>query len=484
MGGMMQGVGVGQAEPALAYTLVDEHIFVATADDDAHLGARPGDQSVEHGRACIYYGIDLTEQGRSLIVELDSPIAESIFKGFDVAYALVMGGGGGFAYGKPSRRVHDDRIGHCAAGIAGDNLRPWQRLSRVHHRIPLFAEIVLLDGIDRNRRLASASEPSRPIFITFPAMSSQLPNPLIETFVERLRKELGASDFAQGIHAVNAQGLALLYQEAITILMRKVCDVERQLPMTRQDVVMMCRAMLSCATLGDAIHCCIDFCEIIHPRGGQWALHVNGQRAVFTQRALRRHHNSASCLIQTSGMLSTLWIFGWLIGQDLHPDKVFIGYPERDAAEPLLSLFDAPVQLTPPDYGFEFPARLLSRPVVRQGREIDQCVDLLSFRLFGFNPSTPPLPQQIRLCLDNALLRGHPLPCLEGVAEILGTSPTTLRRRLRNGGLTFKTIREDFLKETAVRCLREPERRIEQISEQLGFSNRLLKFAADKMPLV
>ncbi|HNJ77692.1 MAG TPA: hypothetical protein PLE72_13080, partial [Azospira sp.] len=75
-------------------------------------------------------------------------------------------------------------------------------------------------------------------------------------------------------------------------------------------------------------------------------------------------------------------------------------------------------------------------------------------------------------------------PCLEGVAEILGTSPTTLRRRLRNGGLTFKTIREDFLKETAVRCLREPERRIEQISEQLGFSNRLLKFAADKMPLV
>jgi AraC-like DNA-binding protein len=37
--------------------------------------------------------------------------------------------------------------------------------------------------------------------------------------------------------------------------------------------------------------------------------------------------------------------------------------------------------------------------------------------------------------------------------------------------LTFKTIREDFLKETAVRYLQEPERRIEQISEQLGFSN-------------
>lgn len=296
-------------------------------------------------------------------------------------------------------------------------------------------------------------------------------NLLINAFVERLRKELGPAGFPDGVHAVNAQSLALLYQEASTVLMRKVCEAERQLPMTRQDVVMMCRAMLSCPTLGNAIQCCTDFCEIIHPRGGQWALQVNGQRAVFTQRALRRHHNSASCLIQTSGMLSTLWIFGWLIGQDLHPNKVFIGYPEREAAEPLLSLVDAPVQLTPPDYGFEFSARLLSHPLVRQGRDIDQCVDLLSFRLFGFNPSAPPLRQQIRLCLDNALLGGYPLPCLEDVAATLGTSPTTLRRRLRNGDLSFKVIREDFLKDTAVRYLREPQRRIEQISEQLGFCN-------------
>src|SRR5690606_34069404 len=61
-------------------------------------------------------------------------------------------------------------------------------------------------------------------------------------------------------------------------------------------------------------------------------------------------------------------------------------------------------------------------------------------------------------------------PDLTQLASQLNCSPQTLRRRLREQGSSVQAIKDQMRREQAIHLLGRPELSIQEIAEQLGFS--------------
>ena len=265
-------------------------------------------------------------------------------------------------------------------------------------------------------------------------------------------------------------GFVALYRDAIERLEAQVARGDGHPPMRKQEVDLMCRCLLSCATLADAIRCAAEFCEMLTPRAGALSLAVRDARATFRMDSLRRTRSSAACLVDLTGLFCYLQLFGWLIGQPLRPDEVWLGHPHRDDAMPLLGLFNAPVHVGRKTYGFAFDAARLDARVIRQPGELAAFLVDFPFRLIDAAPAVVSWAQQVRGFLDAALAHEQALPPLTALATWLGVSEATLRRRLAAEGSSYHALREQCLADVARRCLRESDWPVARIAAHLGFS--------------
>ncbi|WP_334040286.1 helix-turn-helix transcriptional regulator [Burkholderia ambifaria] len=265
-------------------------------------------------------------------------------------------------------------------------------------------------------------------------------------------------------------GFVALYRDAIERLEAQVARGDGHPPMRKQEVDLMCRCLLSCATLADAIRCAAEFCEMLTPRAGALSLAVRDTCATFRMDSLRRTRSSAACLVDLTGLFCYLQLFGWLIGQPLRPDEVWLGHPRRDDAMPLLGLFNAPVHVGRKTYGFAFDAARLDARVIRQPGELAAFLLDFPFRLIDAAPAVVSWAQQVRGFLDAALAHEQALPPLTALATWLGVSEATLRRRLAAEGSSYHALREQCLADVARRCLRESDWPVARIAAHLGFS--------------
>ncbi|MDT4844008.1 hypothetical protein FQZ97_779470 [compost metagenome] len=269
----------------------------------------------------------------------------------------------------------------------------------------------------------------------------------------------------------SADSFVRLYRQAIEQLEAKVAQGEGQPPMRKNEVDLMCRCLLSCGTLGEAILCAAEFCAMLHPRAGKLSLDVQGRNATFHMDSLRQKRSSAACLVDLTGLFCYLQLFAWLIGHALRPSKVFLAHPERKDAMPFLGLFDAPVSVGKQTYGFNFNAELLTRQVIRKPAELAAFLVDFPFRLIGAPPSVVSVTQQVRGFLDAAIAHEREIPALRAIAAALGTSEPTLRRRLAVEGSSYQSLRRLCLCESAQRCLRDTDWTIGRIAGHLGFSS-------------
>lgn len=302
-----------------------------------------------------------------------------------------------------------------------------------------------------------------------------IPSPTIRTshgLSIRLLEELQRNNLpGEEVRELSPAGFVKLYRQAIEQLEAQIAQGQGHPPMRKQEMDLMCRCLMSCATLAEAIHCAADFCVMLLPRAGQLSLEVDDPNATFHMDSLRQKRSSAACIVDLTGLFCYLQLFSWLIGESLSPQHVYLGHPERTDAVPFLGLFNAPVTVGQRAYGFAFSAELLKRPVVRRPAELAAFLVDLPFRLVVIPTQVLSVTQQVRFFLEAAASHGGEQPSLETIAGTLHLSTATLRRRLATEGSSYQQLRRQCLLDVAMHYLQATDWSISRIAEHLGFSN-------------
>ena len=136
---------------------------------------------------------------------------------------------------------------------------------------------------------------------------------------------------------------------------------------------------------------------------------------------------------------------------------------------PFLRLFNAPVLSGDDHYSIEFPASYLKQPVVRVNRELPAFIETFPCDVFGSKDNS--LIRQVEALIIAAIQQMSSIPTLEEMTHTLAVPESTLRRRLKHCGTSYREIREACLLEMAKRYLLRKDMSIDQISRQLGFSD-------------
>lgn len=245
----------------------------------------------------------------------------------------------------------------------------------------------------------------------------------------------------------------------------------RRPPFSWLDHELMCRCMLSCTDLEDAIGRAADFCRAVHPRGGQLALERHGATAFFSLDTKAGPESLACCIIDVLGLLGFQQLFGWLIGEPLRVRLIMLANRNRENAAPFIELFNAPIIANQHCSGIEFDAAQLSRVIVRNATELKMFLNVYPFYPAGIDSAPVKLSQQVTTYLETAIVEGRGVPDIVQTAAYLHLSEATLRRRLKEENVSFQQLKDRCQHRMAEYYLKNTESPIGQIARQLGFSN-------------
>ncbi|MBF7731267.1 AraC family transcriptional regulator [Pseudomonas sp. N040] len=232
----------------------------------------------------------------------------------------------------------------------------------------------------------------------------------------------------------------------------------------RGTFAMMCHASIHCRTLDKALRRGILFYGLF-PRAPGLQLQREGDWARLsvdiTELWDPEHFLAESLLL--------IWhrLASWLIGQRIRLEESTFSYAAPEHANEYGLMFQCPHRFAAGTTSLLFHARYLDLPLLQDERTLKQFLlhspaDLLARPDGGDN-----LPSQIRRLLGRDCSNW---PDLEGVARQLNTSPQTLRRHLREQGSSFQELKDQLRRDLAIYHLGRHELPIQDIAEQLGFS--------------
>lgn len=328
---------------------------------------------------------------------------------------------------------------------------------------------------------------------------------LVAYVLEKLREsgQLPQALSRQEVQVVLASGAELptdcfahLYQTATAALATQLTKDDGHPVRSSLDTELLCRCVLSCRNLEDAMLRAADFCAAIAPRGGaiqlstplatppsiplsiplprdpvQHSNHNPDHNALFTIDSLRVQHNATTRLIDVANLFSYQQLFSWLIGEPLRIKTVWLTNLDQLETAPFLDLFGAEIKVGQARTGFEFDARQLARPVVRQTSELAGLLTIYPFLVLGEQSDTLSTAHQVQAFLNAALARSAAIPSSAEIAAAMSISDATLRRRLREEGTNYLSERERCLRRAAEYQLCNTNRDIEHIAAALGFSD-------------
>ncbi|MEU9470851.1 AraC family transcriptional regulator [Streptomyces avermitilis] len=161
-------------------------------------------------------------------------------------------------------------------------------------------------------------------------------------------------------------------------------------------------------------------------------------------------------------------VASWLIRRRISLTRVEFSYPAPGHALEYDLLYGAPCTFRAPHTALVFDRAVLDQPVLQD--EAGLCAflrrapgDVLARLDYGSTAAA-----QVRRLLGQSLPDRMPDP--QDVAARLAVSAQTLRRRLAAEGTSFQQIRDQLRRDVAIAALATGTVSIEDISQQLGFS--------------
>ena len=232
----------------------------------------------------------------------------------------------------------------------------------------------------------------------------------------------------------------------------------------RGTFAMMCHASIHCRTLEKALRRGILFYNLFPQSPG---LH------------LQREGDWVRLSVDNSGLwdpdhfltesLLVIWhrLGSWLIGQRIRLEEATFTYPAPEHLESYDLMFPCTRRFSAGSTSLLFHTRYRDMPLLQDERTLRQFLQHSPADLLARPDGGDNLPSQIRRLLGRDC---NHWPDLEALAHQLNTSPQTLRRHLREQGSSFQELKDQLRRDLAIYHLGRHELPIQDIAEQLGFS--------------
>ena len=230
---------------------------------------------------------------------------------------------------------------------------------------------------------------------------------------------------------------------------------------------MMCHAVIGCETLGQAIARYCRFYQLfefgMHP-----CLEDNGADTVRIRLATIDKELQADPYLSELVLFNAHRFASWLVQENLPLQVVELNYPLAAQASDYRSMFLAnPVKFEQAESQLVLSRALLDKRVTQNEASLRHFlrhpVLIMLTSEYASNSWTSRVRDIVRRNLGE-------LPELKGIAALLEVHPQTLRRRLSAEGTTFKDIKNQVRRDTALHFLGKQGLSIEEIAHRAGFS--------------
>jgi AraC-like DNA-binding protein len=277
---------------------------------------------------------------------------------------------------------------------------------------------------------------------------------------------------------------ALIYNEAVSELQRRGKNIPWAAGLGSRAFRMMCYCVISCKTLGEALHRASEFCALTSPITGQ-QLHFTAENNKTSKLVYEVNENSVSkafaptnwsmddCIsvVKSSGLETWIGFCGWLIGRRIDAIKVSISgnMLSESYLDRLRDVFQCPIQFNAESSYVEISDDLLQHRIVHDVDSVTEFLNTGFYMLWSTDDKIVSTTAAIKSLLGTNFKNG--IPSFEAMASILYMSPSTLRRHLICEGSSYQKIKDERRRDIAIELLCMGDKKICDIGEEIGFAD-------------
>ena len=231
---------------------------------------------------------------------------------------------------------------------------------------------------------------------------------------------------------------------------------------------MLCHAVLSCKSLGQALERSLRFYALIlDDISGTAQRDAQEARIVLADRAAGASHR----IFAHELLLMLLYgVSCWLVGRRIPILRTEFSYAEPAHSAEYRLMYCADLRFNRPNTLLAFAAGYLDLPVVQNERSAKEFLRSAPENILLKYKNGSSLTARVRRRLRQVL--PGVVPDFEQLAEEMGMTPATLRRRLHDEGESYQSIKDQLRRDLAISYLSHSTRSVMDIALELGFSER------------
>lgn len=229
---------------------------------------------------------------------------------------------------------------------------------------------------------------------------------------------------------------------------------------------MMCKAVIHCHTLEHALR-----------RAGQFYGLFDGSVAI---KLRKDGENTTLAFINIdldfdpdrflSESLLVIWhrFSSWLVDRRIPLKEVRLAYPAPAHEKEYWQLFACPVVFDCAQTALVFDEKYLQLPLMQSELKMKEFLQVSPANLLARPEERNTMTAKVRSLLGRDFTSDFPE--FDWLADQVHLAPQSLRRKLREEGTNFQEIKDSLRRDTAIGLLDHPELSIQDIAEQMGFS--------------
>lgn len=219
--------------------------------------------------------------------------------------------------------------------------------------------------------------------------------------------------------------------------------------------------LMSCDTLAEALDMLVDYQQIIG-EGGEFLLE-RGTPVWRLRYATHFHCRSRERVEAVFAMM--LHLGRWISGGAFVPHSVHFQHRAAAPDADYIRLLGCAVNFEARDNEIDFTSEQASLPLIQSNPAATRHLRLLADEMLSH------IDSHTLSCQVKAQLQVTPSATKEDIADRLNMSGRHLNRLLAEDGTSFKLLQDTTRRQLAEKALRQPDSRMADIAERLGFSD-------------